>query len=172
MGENIKIGISSCLLGEKVRYDGGHKLDQFLIERLGRQVKFISICPEVECGFGVPREATRLEGAPASPRMVTIETRTDRTARIVVWSQQKMKQLEEADISGFVFKSKSPSCGKARVKVFGAPGTPRKEGIGLFARVFMDHFPHLPVADETELHDLLVLKSFIERTMGLRSSTR
>src|SRR5512139_2920578 len=108
--EKIKLGISTCLLGENVRYDGGHKLDRFLTNTLGRYVVYIPICPEVECGFGIPREAMHLEGDPASPRLVTSCTKRDMTDRMVRWAIRRVRELKDENLYGFIFKSHSPSC--------------------------------------------------------------
>ena len=105
----IKLGISSCLLGEKVRYDGGHKLDRFITETLGQLVEFVPVCPEVECGLGVPREAMHLVAAPDGPRLVTIRTQADYTERMLAWAQERLVELEHEDLCGFIFKSGSPS---------------------------------------------------------------
>lgn len=159
----IKIGISSCLLGNKVRYDGGHQHDRYLTDTLGRFFAFVPVCPEVECGLPVPREAMRLVGDPRDPRLVTIRTGIDHTARMRDWAATRVRQLEAEDLHGFIFKSKSPSSGMERVKVYGAGNIPAKTGVGLFARAFMDHFPLLPVEEEGRLHDIGLRENFIER---------
>ena len=158
----IKIGISSCLLGNMVRYDGGHKWDRFLTETLGRYVDFVPVCPEVEIGLGIPREAMRLEGELNHPRLLTIRSRIDHTERMIKWAQKRVKELERENLCGFIFKSDSPSSGLERVKVYDPQGIPVKKGVGLFARVFIDHFPLLPVEDEGRLHDSLLRENFIE----------
>ena len=162
MESKIKIGISSCLLGNAVRYDGGHKRDRFLTDTLGRYVDFVPVCPEVEIGLGIPREAMRLVGELAHPRLLTIRSRIDLTERMVVWAQERVKELEKENLCGFIFKSDSPSSGLERVKVYDPNGVPVKKGVGLFARVFIDHFPLLPVEDEGRLHDPLLRENFIE----------
>ena len=166
--EKIKLGISSCLLGNTVRYDGGHRLDPFLSETLGRFVDFIPVCPEVECGLGVPREAMHLEGDPSHPRLVTIHTKIDHTDRMTAWARRRTAELEKEELSGFIFKSNSPSSGMERVKVYGDKGSPARKGVGLFAREFMDHFLLLPVEDEGRLHDPVLRENFIERIFALK----
>jgi uncharacterized protein YbgA (DUF1722 family)/uncharacterized protein YbbK (DUF523 family) len=161
--QKIRLGISACLLGEKVRYDGGHKLDRFLAETLRQFVEYLPVCPEVECGLGVPREAMRLEGAPESPRLVAAATGRDFTDRMLDWADARISELEGEGLCGFIFKSGSPSSGMERVKVYGAGGVPRKVGSGLFASVFMRHFPLLPVEDDGRLHDPAIRENFIER---------
>lgn len=159
----IHIGISTCLLGENVRYNGGHALDRFLRDTLGRYVHYVPVCPEVECGFGIPRETFRLVGVPKQPRLVTSHTGVDHTARMEAWASKRVAELEIEDICGFIFKSDSPSSGMERVKVYDDKGVPRKIGVGVFARVFMEHFPLTPVEEDGRLHDPLLRENFIER---------
>ncbi len=166
--EKIKIGISSCLMGNSVRYDAGHKLDRFLRDTLGQYADYVPVCPEFECGLGVPREAMRLEGNPAAPRLVTRQTRQDLTERMVTWAQKRLMELEAENLCGFIFKSDSPSSGMERVKVYNDKGMPSKTGAGIFARLFMDHFPLLPVEDEGRLHDPELRENFIERIFTLQ----
>ncbi len=166
--EKIKLGISTCLLGETVRYDGGHKLDRFLTDTLGQYVEYVPVCPEVECGLGVPRESMHLEGDPDSPRLVTTHSKQDVTGRMVKWAKKRAAELEKEDLCGFIFKSDSPSSGMGRVKVYNEKGMPVKKGIGMFARIFMEHFPLLPVEDEGRFHDPELLENFIERVFVLR----
>ena len=146
--EKIKLGISACLLGENVRYDGGHKLDTFLKDTLGKYVEYVPVCPEVECGLGVPRKSMRLEGNPDSPRLIITETGQDMTKRMVNWAQKRVIQLEKEDIRGFIFKSDSPSCGIKKVKVYNEKNMSVEAGVGIFAEILIKHFPSLPVEDE------------------------
>ena len=162
METKIKLGVSSCLMGNAVRYDGGHKRDRFLTDTLGQYVDFVPVCPEVETGLSIPREAMRLVGDLNHPRLLTIRSRIDLTERMVVWAQERVKELEKENLCGFIFKSDSPSSGLERVKVYDQNGVPVKKGVGLFARVFIDHFPLLPVEDEGRLHDPLLREIFIE----------
>ena len=166
--EKIKLGISTCLLGENVRYDGGHKLDRFLTDTLGQYVEYIPACPEVECGLPVPRESMHLEGDPDSPRLITIRTKRDMTDRMVRWANKRVVALEKEDLCGFIFKSNSPSSGMERVRIYNEKGMPGKRGVGIFARIFMDHFPLLPVEDEGRLHDPKLRDNFIERIFALK----
>jgi uncharacterized protein YbgA (DUF1722 family)/uncharacterized protein YbbK (DUF523 family) len=166
--EKINLGISTCLLGENVRYDGGHKLDRFLTDTLRQYVEYVPVCPEVECGLGVPRESMHLEGNPDSPRLVTIRTKQDMTDCMVQWAQKRVVQLEKKDLCGFIFKSDSPSSGMERIRVYNEKGIPVKKGMGIFARIFMDHFSLLPVEDEGRLHDPELRENFIERIFTLK----
>ena len=159
--EKIKLGISSCLLGKNVRYDGGHKLDSFLKDLLGKYLEYVPVCPEVECGLGVPRKSIRLEGEQDSLRLIITEARQDVTKLMVNWAQKRVIQLEKEDICGFIFKSDSPSCGIKRVKVYNKKCMPVDAGVGIFAQIFMKHFPSLPVQDEENLHDSGLRGNFI-----------
>jgi uncharacterized protein YbgA (DUF1722 family)/uncharacterized protein YbbK (DUF523 family) len=159
----IKLGISSCLLGEKVRYDGGHKLDHFLKDTLGKFVEWVPVCPEVESGLPVPREAMRLVGSPESPRLVKIRSGDDYTDRMLTWAGKRLSALEKEDLCGFIFKSKSPSSGMSGVKVYGPSGIPSRSGSGIFARAFMDKFRFTPAEDEGRLNDPGLRENFIER---------
>ena len=165
---SIRIGISSCLLGERVRYDGGHRLDPFLADTLGMFVEYLPICPEVECGLPVPRAPMPLEGEPSSPRLLTIRTRLDHTGRMLAWARRRVAGLEAEGLCGFIFKSNSPSCGMERVKVYRGSGMPARTGAGMFARCFMERFPLLPAEDEGRLHDPAVRENFMERVFALR----
>ncbi|MFW2364855.1 MAG: YbgA family protein [Desulforhopalus sp.] len=160
--KKIKIGISSCLLGNEVRFDKGHKHDRYITGTLGTYFDFLPVCPEVECGLSVPRESMRLVGDPESPRLITNKTGTDHTDRMKAWAHARVEQLAQENLCGFIFKSKSPSSGMERVKVYDKNNVPRAAGVGLFARAFMSRFPTLPVEEEGRLHDLVLRENFIE----------
>jgi len=161
--EKIRLGISACLLGEPVRYDGGHKLDRYLRDTLGQYAEYVPVCPETEAGFGIPRESMHLEGDVDSPRLVTSRTGRDMTEPMVAWANERVRQLESEELCGFIFKSNSPSSGMERVKLFDHNRVPRKIGVGIFAGIFMKHFPLLPVEEEGRLHDPMLRENFIER---------
>ena len=162
MENRIRLGVSECLLGKNVRYDGGHKLDHFIRDTLGEYVDFVPVCPEVECGMPVPREAMRLVGDPESPRLITIRSGKDLTEQMLDWAATRVRELESEGLCGYIFKSNSPSSGMERVKVYNEKGMPLKKGVGLFARAFMDHFPLLPTEEEGRLHDPRLRENFIE----------
>ena len=163
MEEKVRIGISRCLLGDKVRWDAGHKHDRYLTDTLGRFVEYVPVCPEVEAGFGIPRESMRLIGNPENPRLITFKSKTDCTDQMIRYAQKRVHELEKDNLYGFVFKSDSPSSGMIRVKVYNEKGIPEKKGVGLFARAFMDHFPLIPVEDDGRLHDQAIRENFIDR---------
>lgn len=165
--EKIRLGISSCLLGEKVRYDGGHKLDRFLTDTLGKYVEYVSVCPEVECGLGIPRNPMRLEGTPESPRLIVTSTREDMTERMTDYARRKVAQLEKEGVCGFIFKSNSPSCGQEGVNIYNENSMPVGTGAGILAGIFREHFPLLPMEDEKTLHDPVRRKKFMERLFAL-----
>jgi uncharacterized protein YbgA (DUF1722 family)/uncharacterized protein YbbK (DUF523 family) len=161
MEDNFRIGISSCLLGNEVRWNAGHKLDKYLTRTLGQFVEYVPVCPEVEVGLGTPRESMRLVGDPENPRLITFKSKTDHTDRMLIWAKKRVRDLEKEDLCGFIFKSDSPSSGMIRVKVYNDKGMPHKVGIGIFARAFMEHFPLIPVEDDGRLNDPLIRENFM-----------
>ena len=165
-----RVGISQCLLGDNVRYDGGHKRDSVLIETLGRHVEWVPVCPEVEVGLGTPREPMRLVGDLNAPRLVTINTRLDHTDTMLRFARQRVRELEALKLSGFVFKSASPSCGISTVPLVNEQGTETTDGVGLFARAFMEHFPLMPVEEESRLHDPRAVKHFLDKVLRYHKS--
>jgi uncharacterized protein YbgA (DUF1722 family)/uncharacterized protein YbbK (DUF523 family) len=169
MTKPIKIGVSSCLLGELVRYDGGHRLDRYITDTLGRYFTFVPVCPEVGCGMPVPREAMRLEGEPASPRLVTVRSRIDKTEQMLAFCETRVRELQGEDLCGFIFKKGSPSSGLFRVKVYGnGMAKSTGSGSGLFAAAMTGHFPLLPMEEEGRLNDPDIRENFIERVFSLR----
>jgi len=168
MQAKFKIGISSCLLGNEVRWNGGHKLDKYLVHTLGKFVDYVPVCPEVEAGFGIPRESFRLIGDAQDPRLVTFKSKTDHTDRMLTWARKRVKELEAEDLCGFIFKSASPSSGMTRVKVYNEKGMPHKVGVGMFARAFMAHFPLIPVEEDGRLNDPLIRENFILQIFAMK----
>jgi uncharacterized protein YbgA (DUF1722 family)/uncharacterized protein YbbK (DUF523 family) len=166
--EKIRLGISACLLGQNVRWNGGHALDRFLAFTLGKYVEYVPVCPEVECGFGIPRDTFRLIGDPQDPRLVIPRTGADHTERMRAWARKRVAELEKEDLCGFIFKSDSPSSGMERVKVYDEKGMPRKIGTGIFARIFMEHFPLTPAEEEGRLHDPALRENFIEQIFACK----
>ncbi|MFH1915388.1 MAG: DUF523 and DUF1722 domain-containing protein [Pseudomonadota bacterium] len=165
MDQPVRLGISACLLGEKIRYDGGHAHARHVTSLLADRVDFHPVCPEVGCGMPVPRETVRLVGTPESCRLLGRESGTDWTDRMTAWAHETLDKLTEANLCGFIFKAKSPSSGMARVKVYpdGGGQPVSHAGTGLFARLLMERFPLLPVEDEGRLHDIGLRANFLER---------
>lgn len=164
--DKIILGVSACLLGENVRYDGGHKLDLYITETLGVQFELLPICPEVECGLPVPREAMQLVGDERSPRLITIETRIDHTEHILRWLEKRLAKIEKQHICGFIFKARSPSCAMHDAELVAHSGGLTGKAPGLFARAVMRRFPLLPVIDEEGLSAPTARDGFLERVRG------
>ena len=159
----LRVGISGCLLGQEVRYDGGHKRDPFLTDTLGQFVEWVPVCPEVELGLGIPRETIRLEGDPAAPRLRAPKSGADHTTAMQRLARTRVDMLARQDLVGYVLKKDSPTCGMERVRVHGESGPPLRTGVGAFARVLMERLPLLPVEEEGRLHDPALRENFVER---------
>ncbi len=173
MTDRPRIGVSRCLLGEPVRYDGGHKRDPFLVATLGPHVDWVPVCPEVEAGMGTPREAVRLV-APAGGgglRMLGGSSGADWTPAMRAWARQAVRRLAGDGLAGYILKKDSPSCGMARVRVHAAAGgraPAARTGRGLFAEALLTAFPTLPVEEEGRLHDPRLRDNFVERVFAYR----
>ena len=162
----VRLGISTCLLGQPVRYDGGHKLDRFLVETLGQYVEWVPVCPEVEIGLSVPRESMRLVGDPYAPRLIAPKSGADYTERMRVWARERLEQLAAVGLCGFVFKKDSPSSGLFKVRVYDQHGNPSRTGAGIFPREVMTRFPLLPLEEEGRLNDMPLRENFIVRVFA------
>jgi uncharacterized protein YbbK (DUF523 family) len=165
----IRIGISACLLGDEVRYDGGHKRDPILADVLGPFVEWVKVCPEVEIGLGTPRESIRLTDEDGRIRLVTVKTGVDHTDAMTAYAARRTDALAGAGLCGYVLKKDSPSCGMTRVKVYDGKGRPSRTGVGVFAAALLARFPHLPVEEEGRLADPRRLENFLERAFAYRS---
>jgi uncharacterized protein YbbK (DUF523 family)/uncharacterized protein YbgA (DUF1722 family) len=159
----IRLGISTCLLGRNVRYDAGHKLDRYLTGTLGQYVEWVPVCPEVECGLSIPRRAMHLAGSPDSPRLIVTAGGDDLTERMQNWIGPCLDRLSRERLCGYVLKSKSPSRGLYKVKIYDEHGMPSRFGQGLFAAALTRRFPLLPVEEEGRLHDPGLRENFLER---------
>ncbi len=164
----VRIGVSTCLLGEHVRFDGGHKRDLFLVETFGRHVDWVSVCPEVEAGFGTPRASMRLFRDGDDVCLVTTKTGVDHTERMRRFAVGRVVALAQHDLSGYVLKKGSPSCGMERVKIYGTRGGLAATGRGLVAEELMQAYPHLPVEEEGRLSDPRLRENFVERVFAYR----
>jgi uncharacterized protein YbgA (DUF1722 family)/uncharacterized protein YbbK (DUF523 family) len=173
-----RIGISQCLLGAEVRYDGGHKRDPFLVETFGRFVEWIPVCPEVEVGMGTPREPIHLvaspDGVPSGEhrvRLLGVRSQHDWTRDMDRWRRMRVRELARENLSGYVLKKDSPSCGLERVRVHDN-GNVSRAGRGLFAQALLDAFPNLPIEDEGRLHDPRLRDNFVERVFAYQRVRR
>jgi len=165
----IRLGISACLLGEAVRYDGGHQRDAYLTGVLGRHVTWVPVCPEMEIGMGVPREPIRLVGDAAAPRLLGVTSGADHTDRMNDFARRGVQDLARRGLSGYVLKRGSPSCGMERVKLYrDDTAPPERAGVGLFARVLREALPLLPVEEEGRLDDPRRRDGFITRVFAYR----
>ncbi len=164
--EKIRVGVSTCLLGENVRFDGGHKRDSFLVDTLGPFVEWVAVCPEVEIGLATPRDTLRLVGHRGAPRLVVEKTGEDLTERMRRYARAKVEQLAAMHLHGYVLKRASPSCGLFRVRVYPENGVPKGGGRGLFAAELARRLPWLPVEEEGRLTDPLIRENFIERVFA------
>ncbi len=168
MGEGerpIRIGVSSCLLGCKVRFDGGHKRDDFLVDTFGQWVQWVPVCPEVEVGMGTPRESIRLVAGGDGVRLLAPKSGSDWTEAMTSFAAARVAGLADEELCGYVLKKDSPTCGMERVKVYGA-GMPTRSGRGVFAAALLARFPHLPVEEEGRLCDPRLRGNFVERVFA------
>lgn len=165
----IRVGISTCLLGQEVRWDAGHKRDRYLTDVLAPYFEWVPVCPEVEVGMGIPREPVRLvRGAEGGVRLLDPKGGKDWTGAMETWAHRRLRRLEDLELCGYVLKSRSPSCGMERVKVYPAKGMPEKSGRGVFAAALLDRFGTLPVEEEGRLHDARLRENWIERVFAHR----
>lgn len=162
----IRIGVSACLLGQQVRFDGGHKESRLLTHTLSKFVEFVPVCPEMELGLGAPRESLRLVRAGRDVRLVAPRSGTDHTDAMRAWARRRLAELAELDLCGYVLKKDSPSCGMQRVRVYDENGMPQKDGSGLYAAALREAFPHLPVEEEGRLEDAKLRENFFERVFA------
>lgn len=162
----VRIGVSSCLLGQKVRYDGGHKRDDFVSDLLARFVEFVPVCPEMEIGLGTPRDSIHLAKINGEVRLVNPKTGQDSTEPMTRWAAIRLAALEKENLSGYILKKDSPSCGMERVKLRQPGKQPTKDGVGLFAGILMARWPTLPVEEEGRLNDPRLRENFIERVFA------
>ncbi|MBD3256786.1 DUF1722 domain-containing protein [candidate division GN15 bacterium] len=162
----MRVGISTCLLGQKVRFDGGHKRDRYITDILGEYFSFVPVCPELEVGMGVPRESVRLVDDPENPRMIGNRSYEDWTDRMNTYSKERVRRRDLQQLSGYILKKDSPSCGMARVKVYSDKGMPSKAGVGLYARQLLEQFQLMPIEEEGRLNDARLRDNFIVRVFA------
>ena len=169
MDNKIKIGVSSCLTGEKVRWNGDHKQDRYVKDTLSQFFEYVPVCPEVEVGMGTPRETVALYGSLEKPKMISRKTRTDWTHKMNRYTKDRIKDLSKDDLCGYIFKSKSPSCGMSRVPLYSEFGSHKvKHGPGMFANAFINSFPLVPTEEEGRLNDPRIRENFIVRVFSFK----
>ena len=160
----LRIGVSSCLIGNNVRYNGGHLSDGFINNALEKYVEWVPVCPEVEAGMGVPREEVRLVGTAENPQMLGSRSKTDHTNQMLSWASGRVVALSQEHLDGFILTANSPSCGIFRVKVYSSKGSaPARNGMGFFARSLSSNYPDLPIEENGRLHDPRIRENFVER---------
>ncbi len=159
----VRLGVSSCLLGEAVRFDGGHSRAGFVVDTLGEWFEWVSVCPEMEIGMGTPRPTIRIEETTGQERLVAPSTGEDFTERMVRYAGKRVRQLMKADLDGYILKKSSPSCGLERIRVYGPKGHTRRNGVGFFASALVDRWPALPVEEDGRLNDASIRENFIEQ---------
>jgi uncharacterized protein YbgA (DUF1722 family)/uncharacterized protein YbbK (DUF523 family) len=162
----IRVGVSTCLLGENVRFDGGHKLDTLITAVLGQYFEWVSVCPEMEIGLGAPRESLRLKASAEGPRLVAVKSGSDHTLAMANWAVKRLEELALLNLQGYILKKGSPSCGMERVRVYGESGMAQRTGSGIFAGMLLHRFPVLPVEEEGRLHDVGIRENFVERVFA------
>ena len=167
-GATIRIGVSACLLGEEVRWDGGHKRDRYLTDSLGRFVEWVPVCPELEVGMGVPRPALRLVEVSGQVRLLENGSGGDHTQSMRAWTKRRVAALRKLDLCGYILKRGSPSCGMERVEIHSEARMPVGKGRGVFAAGLIEALPCLPVEEEGRLNDPVLRDNFVERLFAYR----
>jgi uncharacterized protein YbgA (DUF1722 family)/uncharacterized protein YbbK (DUF523 family) len=168
MSEKIRIGVSSCLLGNEVRFDGGHKRNEFVTEVFGKFVEFVPVCPEVEIGMGTPRESIALRRQNGEVHLLGNKSGADFTAKMKPYAERRTRALGAENLSGYILKKDSPSCGMERVRVYAESGMPARDGVGIFAAALMGRYPNLPVEEEGRLTDPNLRENFVERVFAYK----
>jgi uncharacterized protein YbbK (DUF523 family) len=162
----IRVGVSACLLGERVRYDGGHKRNAVIVDLLGLRFTWVPVCPEMEIGLGAPREPVRLVGDPHAPRMLSISGAHEYTREMADYARRRVQELAALDLAGYVLKGASPSCGLRDVPVWEDAGDASRPGQGLFAAALAAAWPALPIAEEGDLAEPAGREEFVARVLA------
>ncbi|BBM66395.1 hypothetical protein VA249_30410 [Vibrio alfacsensis] len=167
MESSIKVGISSCVMGQRVRFDSGHKISNFVTKELDGYFSFVPVCPEVGIGMTVPRPTIRLVSN--EERIALVETKNpenDHTDKMLTYSENKVNELQREQLCGYIVCAKSPTCGMERVKVY-SKNNAAKEGVGLYTKTLMENMPWLPVEEDGRLNDPVLKENFITRVYCL-----
>lgn len=167
MPDSIKIGVSACVAGERVRFDRTHRRSAYLTETLAKHVEFVPICPEIACGMGIPREPLRQVDCAGEIRLIGYESGKDLTAKMTDWAERVLKGLDKEGICGFVLRVHSSSCAVRKSKIYSTDGTPPKLGPGFFTRLLQEHDPLLPVVSSEGLQNSVQRENFIRRVFVL-----
>ncbi|AMK11325.1 YbgA family protein [Pseudodesulfovibrio indicus] len=167
MSETIKIGVSACVAGERVRWDRSHRRSAYLAETLSKYVELVPICPEIACGMGIPREQLRQADCAGDIRLIGYDSGEDFTEKMSEWADRVLPGLDEEEICGFVLRQRSPSCAKNKSKIYSTTGKPHKHGPGFFTRKLTEHAPLLPMVTSEELQNPLLRDNFIRRVFVL-----
>ncbi len=162
----LRLGVSACLLGHEVRYDGQHRLNQFIVDDVTAFAELVPVCPEVEVGLGTPREPINLTATTSGIRLLGVRSREDLTDRMAEFASGRVAQLCSLQLSGYILKKDSPSCGMERVKIW-HNDMPRREGRGVFAAALIEQCPLLPIEEEGRLNDPVLRENFFERVFAL-----
>jgi len=168
MTETIRIGVSACIVGEKVRWNGQHARDPYLTETLSKYVEFVPLCPEIACGMGIPREKIRQVDCAGEIRLIGYESGDDLTQTMTGWADRVLPGLEEEDLCGFVLKNRSPSCSLIQSKIYSTTGKPPRIGSGFFTRKLLQYYPLLPVEASERLQNPILRENFIRRVFVLK----
>ena len=167
MSGKIKVGVSSCILGMKVRYDGGHKRNAFVTETLGQYFDWVLTCPEVAIGLSIPRDSIQLRKVDGETRLIEPRSEKDLTDPMTDYSRKRAEQLADIGIYGYILKAKSPSCGMERMKVYKEHGVrPDNTGVGVFAQALLERFPNLPVEEDGRLMDPYLRENWVSRVFA------
>lgn len=162
----LRLGVSACLMGSAVRFDGGHSRDRLLLGPAAPFAEYVPVCPEVEIGLGTPRPTIQLQRDGSSVKLVRPTDGVDLTERMREWAERRVEQIEKMNLSGYVLKKGSPTCGMERVRVYDDNGSPSRDGRGIFAEVLMRRMPLLPVEEDGRLHDTRLRENFFERAFA------
>jgi uncharacterized protein YbgA (DUF1722 family)/uncharacterized protein YbbK (DUF523 family) len=167
MSGSIKIGVSACVAGEKVRFDRTHRRSAYLTETLANHVEFVPICPEIACGMGIPREPLRQVDCAGEIRLIGYESGKDLTKKMTKWARRVLKGLDKEGICGFVLRVHSASCGVNKSKIHSTEGKPPTHGPGFFTRMLQEHDPLLPIVTSEALQNAIQRENFIRRVFVL-----
>lgn len=167
MSDTIKIGVSACVAGERVRHDRSHRRSAYLTETLARHVEFVPICPEIACGMGIPREPLRQVDCAGEIRLIGYESGLDLTDKMTRWADRVLEGLDKEGVCGFVLRVHSSSCAERKAKIYSTKGLPPRLGPGFFTRMLQARYPLLPVVSSEGLQNAELRENFVRRVFTL-----